>query len=401
MSGATLSALDKILKEFYLPPVVEQLNNDILFAQRLQSDSASLYGRRAIVPVHTGRSGGIGARGEMETLPTPDVQKYNEAIYTLKYLYGAVQASGPAMELTSSNEGAFLEAFKSELDGIRNDLARDVTRQLYGDGSAKVATCGASGPSTTVTLASDEAIRKGYLYPGLLVDIGPAATPTSVASASAITAVDLATPSITISDSVTVTGSDFVYISGANVGGTVRELTGGLQALVPTTGDGVYGTLDAASEATWAPLQKAATAGAVALDDMMVADNMVAIAGGRTSAMVSSYAVQRKYFNLLQSQVQFVEPMKLVSGFRTLEFNDRPFIADRDAPFGKVYFLDERFIKLFSNRDWHFLDRDGEQIKWVQNKDGWQAFLCRYMEMGATRRNTQLVYHSITDATGV
>jgi hypothetical protein len=142
--SATITALDKILKEFYLPPVVEQLNNEILFAQRLDTDSSSLYGRRAIVPLHTGRSGGVGARGEMEDLPTPDVQKYNEAIYTLKYLYGAVQASGPAMELTSSNEGAFVEAFKSELDGMRDDLKHDTTRQIWGDGTGAVAACGST-----------------------------------------------------------------------------------------------------------------------------------------------------------------------------------------------------------------------------------------------------------------
>ena len=400
--SATLSALDKILKEFYLPPVVEQLNNDILFAQRLQTDSQSLYGRRAIVPLHTGRSGGIGARGEMEDLPAPDVQKYDEAIYKLKYLYGAVQASGPAMELTSSNEGAFLEAFKSELDGIRNDLARDVTRQLYGDGTAAVATCGTTTSSTTVVLGSDEALRKGYLYPGLPVDIGTEASPTAVASNRSITAVNIANKTITISGAaVTTSSSDFVFVAGANNAGTVNEIDAGLRALVPDTADGVYGTVDAASQAEWAPQQIAATAGALALDDLMTADNMVTVKGGKVSAMISSLGVQRKYFNLLQSQVQFVEPMKLVSGFRTLQFNDRPFIADRDAPYGRVYYLDERFIKIFSNRDWHFLDRDGEQIKWVQNKDGWQAFLCRYMNMGATRRNTHLVYHGITDTTGV
>jgi hypothetical protein len=399
--AATLSALDKILKEFYLPPVVEQLNNDILFAKRLDTDSNSLYGRRAIVPLHTGRSGGIGARGEMETLPTPDVQKYDEAIYTLKYLYGAVQASGPAMELTSSNEGAFLEAFKSELDGIRNDLARDTSRQLYGDGSAKLATCGTTTADTAVVISSDEPLRKGQIYPGLLVDIGTAAAPTTVVAAASVVSVDIATKTVTIDSAVTTSSSDFIFIAGANVGGTVREITGGVQALVPTTPGGTYGTIDSSTSTFWQNQALAATAGAVALDDLATADNMVTIKGGRTSAMVSSLAVQRKYFNLLQSQVQFVEPMKLVSGFRTLEFNDRPFIADRDCPFGNVYLLDERYIKIFSNRDWHFLDRDGEQIKWVQNKDGWQAFLCRYMEMGATKRDVHLVYHSITDATGV
>lgn len=398
--SATITALDKILKEFYLPPVVEQLNNEILFAQRLDTDSSSLYGRRAIVPLHTGRSGGVGARGEMEDLPTPDVQRYNEAIYTLKYLYGAVQASGPAMELTSSNEGAFLEAFKSELDGMREDLKHDTTRQIWGDGTGAVAQCGTTSASTTVVLASDEALRKGYLYIGLPVDVGTAASPASLASASVISAVDVANKTITIADSVTTTSSHFVSVAGANG----KEISGGIQAMVPvdpTTG--TYGGINRATAGNefWRSQELAATAGAVSLDDMQTADNMVSVVGGRTSAMVTSFGVQRKIYNLLQAQVQFVEPMKLEAGFRTLSQNDKPIIADRHAPYGRVYFLDERFIKIFSNRDWHFLDKDGQQIKWVQNKDGWQAFLVRYMEIGAKKCDSQLVYHSITDTTGV
>lgn len=398
--SATIAALDKILKEFYLPPVVEQLNNEILFAQRLDTDSSSLYGRRAIVPLHTGRSGGVGARGEMEDLPTPDVQRYNEAIYTLKYLYGAVQASGPAMELTSSNEGAFLEAFKSELDGMREDLKHDTTRQIWGDGTGAVAQCGTTSASTTVVLASDEALRKGYLYIGLPVDVGTAASPASLASASVISAVDVANKTITIADSVTTTSSHFVSVAGANG----KEISGGIQAMVPvdpTTG--TYGGINRATAGNefWRSQELAATAGAVSLDDMQTADNMVSVVGGRTSAMVTSFGVQRKIYNLLQAQVQFVEPMKLEAGFRTLSQNDKPIIADRHAPYGRVYFLDERFIKIFSNRDWHFLDKDGQQIKWVQNKDGWQAFLVRYMEIGAKKCDSQLVYHSITDTTGV
>lgn len=398
--SATITALDKILKEFYLPPVVEQLNNEILFAQRLDTDSSSLYGRRAIVPLHTGRSGGVGARGEMEDLPTPDVQKYNEAIYTLKYLYGAVQASGPAMELTSSNEGAFLEAFKSELDGMRDDLKHDTTRQIWGDGTGAVAQCGTTTSSATVVLASDEALRKGYLYIGLPVDIGTVASPASLVSAEAITAVDVANKTITVTTAITTSGSHFVSIAGANG----KEIAGGIQAMVPvdpTTG--TYGGINRATAGNefWRSQELAATAGAVSLDDMQTADNMVSVVGGRTSAMVTSYGVQRKVYNLLQAQVQFVEPMKLQGGFRTLSQNDKPIIADRHAPYGRVYFLDERFIKIFSNRDWHFLDKDGQQIKWVQNKDGWQAFLVRYMEIGAKKCDSQLVYHSITDTTGV
>ena len=61
MAGGTLTTVDNILKEYYLGPVQEQLNNEVLLVQRLEARSEDLVGRVAIVPLHTGRSGGIGA----------------------------------------------------------------------------------------------------------------------------------------------------------------------------------------------------------------------------------------------------------------------------------------------------------------------------------------------------
>jgi hypothetical protein len=142
MPGAMISTLSAILKEYYLPPVVEQLNNEVLLLQRLESRDQEIVGTAAFVPVHTGRSGGIGARGEYVQLPEPGNQAYTRAQFDLKYLYGVVRVSGPSMAKTASEAGAFLQALRSELDGIRNDLKKDVARQVYGNGDGVVGPCG-------------------------------------------------------------------------------------------------------------------------------------------------------------------------------------------------------------------------------------------------------------------
>jgi hypothetical protein len=66
----------------------------------------------------------------------------------------------------------------------------------------------------------------------------------------------------------------------------------------------------------------------------------------------------------------------------------KPIIADVDAPYNRVFLVDERFLKVFSNRDWHFLDEDNSTLKWDTNYDAWKAVLARYMNLGVTRRNT-------------
>src|SRR5690242_13643951 len=233
--GATLSTLSSILKDYYLPPVTEQLNNEVLLLNRLEARTQDFVGNQAVLPVHTGRSGGIGARPELGTLPSAGNQTYDKAVYDLRYLYGRVQVSGPSMAKTRSDTGAFLQALRSELDGIRMDLKRDLARQSYGDGSGKVATCGTTTSSSTVVLSSSEAIDKGYLYPGLPVDIGTAADPDAVVAASIISAVDASTPSITIASSVTTSSSDFVFIAGS-AGDSVVYETDGLAKLVSNSG---------------------------------------------------------------------------------------------------------------------------------------------------------------------
>ncbi|MCC6382831.1 MAG: hypothetical protein IT304_10000, partial [Dehalococcoidia bacterium] len=61
MAGATLTTLSNVLKDYYLPPVVKQLNDEVLILQRVESRSQELFGNQAVVPLHKGRSGGIGA----------------------------------------------------------------------------------------------------------------------------------------------------------------------------------------------------------------------------------------------------------------------------------------------------------------------------------------------------
>jgi hypothetical protein len=133
---------------------------------------------------------------------------------------------------------------------------------------------------------------------------------------------------------------------------------------------------------------------------MIKAWNQVRIAGGDVSHIITSYGLQRTYFNLLQSQVRYTEPTRLKGGFEALDFMTKPLIADLDAPYGQMYFLDSKWLKIFTNRDWHFLDKDGDVLKWVNNRDAWQAVLARYLNLGATRRNTLMVMSGLTDTTG-
>lgn len=407
---ATLTTLSNVLKEFYLPPVVEQLNNKVLLWKRLTKSSEELYGNQAVVPLHTTRSGGIGPAAEGSPLPAAGAQGYAKAVYDLKPQYGRIQVTGFAIEKTGKDSGAFLRALKSEVDGIRTDLGRDLARQAYGDGNGRIAQCGTTTTSATIVLnatSGAEAIRKGHFYVGMLVDIGTTADIRAIAEAREITAVTLATPSITVSGAtVSTTSSHYVARAYAAVGTTTRTTVAGevlgLDGLVSTSANTVGGIdASAAGNEYWDNLRDTSTA-TLTSDALVQNMNKVEIAGGEISSIISSYGMQRKLFGLLQSQVRYVEPLKLEGGFKTLEFNGKPFIADKDAWFGRVYLLDEKFFKVFRNRDWHWLDEDGNILKWVTGYDAWEAVLAVYHNLGTSRRNTSLVMSNLSadDANG-
>ncbi len=401
---ATLTTLNKILKEFYLPPVVDQLNNNILLPQLLDVDKETLQGLQAVVPLHVGRSGGIGSRPELGTIPASGNQVYNRAVYDLKYHYARVSVSGPSIFRTESEAGAFLQAMKGELDFIKNDLMLDFARQMYAAGDAKIATCGVTTAANVVVLNATngaEAIQKGFLYVGMVVDAGTAANPTSAFSARTITDVNVTTPSITVSGAVVTTAvTDFIFRSGNALNATtIYEMDAGLQKLISTSANTVGG-IDASAAGTryWDNLRDT-TGGALTVDNMLINWNKALAAGAQVDKLLvlGSLGLQRVFFNGLKSLVQYIEPTKIRGGYEYLEFQGVKVYGDRLCPNGQLFFVDQGHVKLFSPADWDFLARDGQPVKWVQDQDAFQSVLYRYANLGADRRDTLTVMSGLTD----
>jgi hypothetical protein len=251
MAGATLATLSNVMKNFYLNGVQVQFNNEILIHQLLGVDSENLEGLKAVIALHNARSGGIGSRGELETLPAAGAQGYGQATYDLAYHYGRAQVSGQAIHKTrSSMQGSFLRAMKAEIDGLKDDLALDFARQVYGTGDGVIALLAANTTTTTLTLTSAEAVVKEFLYINMVIDIGDTSNPQSVAAARTITDIDPVAGTITISGAnVTTTTSHRIFRSG-NAGPSttyaLREMDAGLQKLVATAANSVGG-INAAS----------------------------------------------------------------------------------------------------------------------------------------------------------
>lgn len=406
-NGASVaSTLSGVLKDVYLGSVVEQLNNEVLIVNRLDRDTQEFSGNQAVLSVHKQRSAGVFARGENVQFANAGAQLYAKPVYDIKALYGRLRITGLGRVKTANQAGAFLKVLEGEVNGLRNDLKMDLARQLYGDGTARISS-GAATTSNTINIRpitggsvdTDEPLRKGEIYIGMIIDIGTLAAPTTVASGVDVTDVNVANKTITVSGSaISVTsGTHFIFRNGNAAPSSVSYEIDGLSKVLPTAAN-TFGGIDAGAAGNgWWDNQRINAAGGLTLDLMTQAVNTVTVAGGDTSAMITTPGVQRALFNLLQPQVRYVEPTVLHGGFKTLDYFGQPFIADRQAPFGKIFFLEEKNLVMFDTGDWDWLDEDGNILKWVVGFDAWEAVMAKYLNLGAKRRNTQLLMYGLTD----
>lgn len=397
---ATLTTVSALLKEVYEPRIRKQLEDSQVALKRIEKSSEGVVsevgGRYVTFPIRTRRNAGIGARNELEALPAAGQQGFAAARIGLKYLYGQIRLSGQTMELADSNYQAFASALDSEVEGIKNDVAKDQNRQVYGNGTGTIATVTADG-ANTVTV--DYARR---LQLGAQIDIIDGTTlgnpnPTVKVSNRQITAINLST------NVVTYNGADGTLVAGdviVRTGNVNREWTG-LAKIANNTGT-LY-DIDPAVESVWAAEVDSNSGVNRALSEGLMINlvDRIAMNGGDTSVILTSLGVRRAYFNLLSQQREFSNTKEFTGGFTGLAFTtDRgeiPVVSDPDCPPNTMYFLNEKEITLYREKDWSFMNRDGSMWQRVIGYDAYDATLYQYSEIGCHRRNSQGVIKDITE----
>tara|TARA_R110002012_G_scaffold211551_7_gene382342 strand:- start:9354 stop:10811 length:1458 start_codon:yes stop_codon:yes gene_type:complete len=140
----TIQTLDKILKDFYLGPIIEALNSQIEMVQLFQKSVLDWSGRQVVIPVHVGRNSGVafanestGAGGASDgALPTAGAQTHVNLTVTAKYLYGRFSLSGPAIATAKTTANSFATYVQSEMDGLVRDVKVSANENMFLGGGA-------------------------------------------------------------------------------------------------------------------------------------------------------------------------------------------------------------------------------------------------------------------------
>lgn len=392
--GATLSTLDTIAKEVYAPKIREQLDSRAVALKRIEGSSSGVTdevgGKYVTFPIHTRRNSGIGARNELERLPTPGQQGHEAVRIKLAYLYAGASLTGQAIRLIDKNYQAFQSSMETELEGLTRDLAKDQNRQVWGDGRGTLGTVvsgtGAAGNNVFVL----DTVK--HVFRDMVIDVygaAPAVGATPISAGAKILSVDEDTNTVVFAGPAVTAAAGQVLIKEGNLW---REWLG-FSAMIGDTNP-LYG-LNPATEPVWkSKIDRSANPRAISEGLFTRMADKIDLQGGDTTVIFTTHGVRREYAALLQQQRQYVNTKEFKGGFSGIGFiTDRgeiPVVTDRDAPKGTASFINEKAITRYRDADWDWFDDLGGSGKWKQKPgfDVYEAMMFQYSQLGTDRRNT-------------
>lgn len=397
--GATLTSVNAILKEIYEGNINNQLNEERVTIKRIErtaegTGTDAVGGKYVTFPIRTSRNAGISYRAENTQLAPAGQQGLKAATETLKYGYGRVRLTGQTIALAESNRQAFANAMDIEMDGLKNDLAKDENHVVYGHIDAAVASGIKAKLTATATSATQTVDSTQYLQEGMVVDVVNAGTP--VAGGTAVTIVSInSDTSVTFSGSVTGTSGNYVTRTG-----DWNLEPNGLNKIVDDTG--VLHGLDPATTPSWKSYEDSSSTSITELLFIKTMDEIKRKSGKVPSAIFLSLGVRRGYWNLMTSLRRYNEPKQFDGGLTGLSFmygeKDLPVVADVDTPAKSAFFLTESELKIWRDKEWFWEDTDNSILKWVTDYDAFEALMKQYWQIGTHQRNAHGKITNLTES---
>lgn len=399
-----LSAFDPVLKDFYGPALVSLINKDVKLLKLFTKDgdvSMAADGRQVVYPVHVSRNTGAGAIGENKTLPAAGNQGYALLKASYRYNYGRLQLTAQTIKASKTNKGAFKQAMTAEMEGIKDDVARQRNRQLFGFGTGIL--CRVSGnqaSGTTITVKDPYGVA-GTVNPARLIQVGDYiafvrnATPANATDSDIVGSSNIVTVSSISSDGTQITFSsatgatlndnDMLILSPANTSGesSVNKEPMGLLGIVD---DGTYlTTLHNISRTTYPQFKSFVLAlnGDLTFDALQRGDDAAdEKGGGGVTHLVSHHSVRRVYINQTIVNKRFVgdQNMKPDAGWAgaalkmdDVTFNEHPWLSERMCPYGTIFGISAPTNKRFVNCEGEWADDSGSSILFSTTKDIYEA----------------------------
>lgn len=272
--------------------------------------------------------------------------------------YGVVVVDREAWKASQNNEGAFLKARQTEMDGILNALSNSISSSMYRSGFGTIGRVGNSSfATTTLTLATPEDVVNFEV--GMALDLSTsedsAALKTNAGTGLVITGVDRSAGTLTFTANLnsavngvpTIAQNDFIFVRGDRQDSATpaRLKIAGFEAWVPasTPTSTLFFGVNRTSDST--RLGGLRYNGASQPVEEAIIDALRL--GGREGASISHIFMSfDRYADLekgLQGRKQYVESKVGGVSFKGIEFHGPgstvQVYADKDCPVSRAFAL--------------------------------------------------------------
>jgi hypothetical protein len=417
-----ISDASPILKEVYLPPVREVLNNATPLLKYIEKEIQDIPGGSDfVIPLHTGRNDAAGdGAAENATLRSAGKQSFARTLTSPKYLYSRLRVSGPVIAATKNNKGAFLKALESEMKYLMQDTKRAFNRQLHSDGTDPVGFYVSGGGTTTVVVDDGIGNRFDHLNKTTLVDLLDVSASYAELNADvtltrgALVATGRqATASATISASAA--DGDF-FVKAGTWGNQMMGIAGIISDADPNStlySSGLQG-LTIASEPDWAAQvvyadggssELSTSTGRVDISFEVLQDLGTAISQNSDAdetdinLFMSSPGLKNKYVNLCRNERVFFNNMTLDGGFKAVSYNQKPWVWDSQCKKNRVYAIKFDTLMLARMADLDWIDVGGDVLYRISggDVDAVGATLFVYQELACKVRNQNGVILNLSE----
>lgn len=345
----TVANLLDLLKEVWTDDRLNrQFYSKTTWLDKVEKTNKYTIGRQAQVPVETSLPGGstthTAAGGALNAADSLHVDR---ADYTISYEYQNVEIELAALNQADSAAHTTVDAHDQTIVSNVDAMRYGLCRQLVGNQDALIAATTGTATSSEIELSASgygfDAIERGWLRPGVTVDIGTAANETSAAADRKITAVEesTSTPSITVDGAaVTLAGSEFVSIANARSGATSKEMNGLRQIAGSSTS--AVGTLDpdTAGQEFWKPAHVDTSTTLVSMALMLTLQRKVFQKAGEFPTYFTTSAYQAaELYSQYQNQVRFNTDDPKAGNSHSFEWNGLKIEVDPHIPNRELYLL--------------------------------------------------------------
>ncbi len=384
MAGADKQALDAIFKDVFEEGISEGVNNKNPLRDLIKTEKVPFKGREIVKASHTSRNISPMFVGEDSATADAGAQGYTRQFVDQRKLMARIRMTWEVMQDSTSSEGAFISARKSEMQYLIDDMARRDEFALNSDGRGVLALVDESPSGVVIDVDAPAGITNDnfgnrFISKGMFIAaIDPA---TGNLRTSIRKVVDVAAAGNTVTfDAATYTGwanNDYLVQAANSAVTDVMDTSyehawWGLMALVD---DGTYRANYFGADRTQIPAMSSyvtASTGALSTDLIQrVSDVVDQKLNGTISIILCHHSTRRLVVQLTDqdrryTQGNLMKPDPGTVAFKQgdVPFGDVPVRALRDFPLDVMMFLDlqNAGFKEYVSEPGKWVDEDGSVL---------------------------------------